>query len=194
MMDGEDFGQMIYLALLLLAIGGWFIAQNRANLGKMAQYGLAWGLIFLGVIAGIGLWEDVRGTLSPRQTVFEDQGRIELPRSQDGHYYVTLQINGAPVEFVVDTGATSVVLTRQDAMRIGLGPENLVFLSEARTANGSVQTAPVTLDTVALGPFSDTRVPAYVNGGEMDTSLLGMSYLQRYPSIQINSGTLVLER
>jgi aspartyl protease family protein len=175
MMDGDELSRVIYLMLLLVAVVGWFISQNRVSLGKMAQQALAWGLIFLGGIAGIGLWEDVRGSLSPRQTVFEDQGRIELPRAQDGHYYVTLQINGTPVEFVVDTGATSVVLTQQDAIRAGLNSDNLVFLSEARTANGAVQPAPVTLNSVALGPIHDSRVPAYVNGGEMDTSLLGMS-------------------
>jgi len=164
------------------------------KLGRKLQYLAAWGLIFLGVIAAVGLWGDIRQTVMPRQAVFADEGRVELPRAPDGHYYVSLEINGVPTRFVVDTGATGMVLTRKDAERAGLEAGDLVFQGQASTANGLVQTAPVRLKQVALGPFTDRNLRAYVNQGEMKTSLLGMSYLQRFSRLEIADGKLVLER
>ncbi|BBU56008.1 TIGR02281 family clan AA aspartic protease [Mameliella alba] len=193
-MSGDQIGNLIYLVLLGSVIAGWFFVQNRNNLNKSLQYMAAWALIFVGVVAIYGLWQDIRQTVQPQQMVTASEGRIELPRAPDGHYYVNLQVNGAPVRFVVDTGATSMVLTRDAARRAGIDDQNLHFLTEAMTANGVVRTARVTLDEVAIGPFTDTRVPAYVNGGEMQNSLLGMSYLDRFASLQITGGKLVLQR
>ncbi|MEX0337508.1 MAG: TIGR02281 family clan AA aspartic protease, partial [Arenibacterium sp.] len=68
------------------------------------------------------------------------------------------------------------------------------FYNEARTANGVVRVAPVTLEKVALGPVSDRAFPASVNGGEMDTSLLGMRYLERFDRIEIRGNEMVLVR
>ncbi|KHQ52249.1 MULTISPECIES: TIGR02281 family clan AA aspartic protease [Mameliella] len=193
-MSGDQIGNLIYLVLLGSVIAGWFFVQNRNNLNKSLQYMAAWALIFVGVVAIYGLWQDIRQTVQPQQMVTASEGRIELPRAPDGHYYVNLQVNGTPVRFVVDTGATSMVLTRDAARRAGIDDQNLHFLTEAMTANGVVRTARVTLDEVAIGPFTDTRVPAYVNGGEMQNSLLGMSYLDRFASLQITGGKLVLQR
>jgi aspartyl protease family protein len=193
-MSGDQIGNLIYLVLLGSVIAGWFFVQNRNNLNKSLQYMAAWALIFVGVVAIYGLWQDIRQTVQPQQMVTASEGRIELPRAPDGHYYVNLQVNGAPVRFVVDTGATSMVLTRDAARRAGIDDQNLHFLTEAMTANGVVRTARVTLDEVAIGAFTDTRVPAYVNGGEMQNSLLGMSYLDRFASLQITGGKLVLQR
>lgn len=193
-MNGDDIGQLVYLGALAAVIVSWYVVQNHGGLGKMVRDAAAWIFIFIGTLAVIGLWGDIRQSVMPQQTVFEEQGRIELPRAEDGHYYVDLDINGNRVPFVVDTGATSVVLTQQDAKRIGIPPESLVFFTQAMTANGPVDTAPVTLDDVALGPFHDVDIPAYVNGGDMDMSLLGMTYLNRFASIQITGNTMILQR
>ena len=193
-MSNVEVGELIYLLLLLGAVVFWFVASNRVRMGQALQQALIWGLIFMGVIAVIGLWEDIRGTVAPRQAVFADQGRIELPRQPDGHYYLTAEVNGVPTRFVVDTGATAVVLTQDAARAAGLSPERLDFSARARTANGEVRTAPVVLDTFAIGEIQDVGVRALVNEGQMPESLLGMSYLQRYSRIEITGGALILER
>lgn len=193
-MQDFEIGNLIYLSLLAVVLVSWYVVQNKGGLGKMVRDASAWVFIFVGTLAVIGLWGDIRQSVMPAQTVFTEDGRVELPRADDGHYYVDLVINGRTVPFVVDTGATSVVITKSDAERIGLESDNLVFFTQAMTANGPVDTAPVTLETVTLGPFQDQAVPAYVNGGEMDRSLLGMTYLDRFDSIQIANGKMVLER
>ncbi|GGE44673.1 retropepsin-like aspartic protease family protein [Actibacterium pelagium] len=193
-MSENEIGRLIYLVVLLIAIGGSFLLSSRQNLGKTMQQLSIWGMIFLGFIAGYGLWSDIRSDLSPRQSVFEDSGRIEVPRSFDGHYYLTVTINDTEVDFVVDTGATSIVLSRADARKAGFSENDLRFTGQASTANGMVRTAPVRLDTIAIGPIVDRNVRAWVNEGDLDTSLLGMAYLQRFDTVTFNNGTLILQR
>lgn len=192
-MESNDIGQLLYLALLGTAIAGIFVAGNRDNLGKLAQQAAIWALIFVGAIAVVGLWSDIRDEVAPRQS-FVGEGTIEVPRGFDGHYRLTLGIEGTPVEFIVDTGATDLVLSQRDAARAGLDPETLAYLGRARTANGTVPIAQVMLDSVTLADMTDRNVRASVNGGEMSMSLLGMSYLERFGRIEIADGRLILER
>jgi aspartyl protease family protein len=193
-MTGDDIGRIVYLVLLGAAVGGWFLVTNRESLGKTAQQAAIWGLIFLGVIAVAGLWDDIRNDVAPRQSIVSGGARIEVPRSFDGHYHLSLEVNGTPVRFVVDTGATDMVLSRDAARAVGIDPDRLAYLGRADTANGTVPIARVTLDTVTLGGITDRNVGASVNGGEMFGSLLGMSYLSRFGRIEIADGRLVLER
>lgn len=193
-MTGDDFGRLIYLVLLGSVIAGYFLLSNRHRLGHVAQQAAIWGLIFIGAIAGFGLWSDIRHQVAPSQTVFGEERRIEVPRAPDGHYYMTVEVNGTPLHFVVDTGATDVVLTRKDAARVGLDPEDLQYFGEAHTANGTVRTAPVRLDTVAIGPIVDRNLRAFVNAGEMHDSLLGMAYLNRFKRIEFVRDRMILTR
>jgi len=192
-MSGDNFGQLAYLVLLGLAIGGWFIAENRKNLGRTTRQAAVWGLIFIGTIAAVGLWSDISRTVMPRQSVLSG-GVIEVPRAPDGHYYLVAQLNGVPVRFIVDTGASDVVLTMQDAKRVGIDTAALVFSGSASTANGTVRTAFTRIKDLQLGNIRDTNVTVSVNGGAMDGSLLGMSYLRRFQRIEIAGNKLILQR
>jgi aspartyl protease family protein len=190
-MDGETLARVGYLAIILVALMGWVLVEFRQRMGQALRMGLAWGLIFLGIVAGYGLWADIRRDAMPVQTIAA--GEVVVPRSADGHYYLTLTINGTAVPFMVDTGASGMVLTLGDAARLGLDRDSLMFLGEARTANGVVRTAGVTLPTVELGPFRNENFRAYVNEGEMDGSLLGMDYLGQF-HLEFRGGELVLRR
>jgi aspartyl protease family protein len=194
MSDNIDTAHLIYLVVLGCAVMLWFFAANRNTLSKTVQQAALWGLIFIGVIAAIGLWDDIRNTVAPMQTISRNGGQIELPRATDGHYYLDAEVNGKPVRFVVDTGASDIVLSRADAIRVGLHPDGLNFVGRANTANGMVRTAPVRLDSLSVGGVEDRGLRAVVNDGALDTSLLGMRYLQRFSSMQIADGKLVLQR
>ncbi|GGH19379.1 aspartyl protease family protein [Cribrihabitans marinus] len=193
-MDADNTARILYLSLLGAAVAFWFFTQNRQSLGKTMQMVAAWVFIFMGVIAVVGLWEDIRGTVSPGTRMTVTDSRVEVPRAPDGHYYLQLLVNGEPVDFMVDTGASQMVLTQRDAERAGIDPDNLNYFGRAMTANGEVRTAPAQLDSVTLGQFTDSDITAWVNEGDMDQSLLGMEYLQRWSSIQITGGALVLAR
>ena len=188
-----DPASLVYLVLLLSAVAFWFFVQNRQSLGRLTQQALAWALIFAGAIAVVALKDDIMGAVLPKQAVFASEGRIVLPRAPDGHYYLTAEVNGTPIRFTVDTGASEIVLSLPDAQAAGIDTSNLAYVGRAYTANGEVRTAPVRLDSFSVGQIQDNRLRAYVNEGAMDGSLLGMSYLDRY-SIEIANGALTLTR
>lgn len=183
------------LFLLMLGIGVtcWFLLRPRGE-RSLAQRSTDWGMGALGVIVALGIWTDLRDDTAPSQAVIGDGARIEVPRAADGHYHLVVGVNGTPVEFLVDTGATSVVLSDRDARRAGIDVDNLAFTGIANTANGTVRTAEVWVDELSLGGVSVRSFPVSVNGGEMDFSLLGMAYLDTFERIEISGGRLVLER
>lgn len=193
-MNDIDTGNLAYLGLLLAAIGGYFFVSNRDRIGQMLRHALLWTLIFVAVLAGIGLWDQVRTTIAPAQQVSDSGQVITLPQQADGHYYAQAEVNGTPMTFLVDTGATDIVLTRQAARAAGLDPDRLVFSGQAGTANGMVATAPVRINTLSLGGVTDRNVRAMVNDGDLDTPLLGMSYLNRFSHVEISRGALKLTR
>lgn len=193
-MSSDSIAQLIYLGTFALVLGGGFLLTSKLKLGQTLQMAAIWGLIFVGAIAAVGLWGDIKDDLYPNQTRFDESGEIVIPRSRDGHYYLTLDLNGAPTNFIVDTGATDMVLTQADAAAAGLELDTLNYLGRAFTANGEVRTAPVRLDTVTIGTFEDHNVAAVVNDGQMEKSLLGMGYLQRWGKIEIAGGELTLSR
>ena len=191
-MNADQYGRIAYLVLLLIAVGGWMLAANRRQIGKMAQQAAVWGFIFLGTVAGIGLWSDVVKDVAPRASVVGN--RVEIPRGYDGHYHLTLNLNDVPVDFVIDTGASSIALGPRDAERVGIDLDNLAYIGEARTANGIVETAPVRLDTLTIGDIRDENVPAMVLRADLEQSLMGMSYLSRFARVSIEGNRLILER
>jgi aspartyl protease family protein len=191
-MDGDTMARVAYLGIILVALGGWIIVEFRQRMGQTLRMGMAWGLIFVGVMAGYGLWSDIRQDIMPIQEVAQD-GSVEVPRAEDGHYYLTVMINGTGVPFMVDTGASGMVLSAKDAGRLGIDPASLRFLGQASTANGVVRTAGVTLPLVELGPFRNEGFRAYVTEGDLDQSLLGMDYLGQF-RMEFSGGKLILRQ
>lgn len=111
--------------------------------------------------------------------------------SASGHFFVDGFVNGSPIRFVVDTGATYVSLTPDDARAAGIDPDRLQFTLRSQTANGVAQMAPITLREVRLGQLSLTDVPAVVMRSS-GVSLLGMSFLRRLDGYQIRDGELTI--
>ncbi|WP_423206772.1 TIGR02281 family clan AA aspartic protease [Paracoccus yeei] len=190
---GDELGRMAYLVLLLVAVGGFLLFELRARPGKTLRLAAAWAMIFLGVIALAGLWGDIRQAVAPQARMLEG-GRIEVPMGGDGHFHLTARVNGQPVRFVIDTGATTIALAEADARRAGIDPDSLAFVGQARTANGMVQTATVMLDSLTIGEIAEYDVPAVVLRSDLDLSLMGMSYLSRFARVSIEGNRLILER
>lgn len=188
--------RLTYLVILALALGSYAIVAHKGRIATMLRHLVLWGLLIVGVAAGIGLWQSVQSTMFASQTQVE--GGIDLRRSLDGQFHLTLSITGPngeahPINFIVDTGATDIVLRQQDAVKLGYDIRDLSFMGMARTANGVTRTAHVLLDTVVLEQHSARRVSALVNEGDLHASLLGMQYLQRFERIEIMRDRLRIE-
>jgi aspartyl protease family protein len=163
-------------------------------MGKtLRQFGL-WVLIFGGIVMFYGIWEDISRNSTGSFARVNERGNVVLEKQRDGHFHATVVINGAPIDTLVDTGATLTVLTPQDATRAGFDIDRLQFSGQARTANGIIATAPVRLDRVALGQFEERNVSAAVNGGNLDTSLLGMEFLNRFGRLEITPDQLIITK
>jgi aspartyl protease family protein len=118
-------------------------------------------------------------------------GALTLKREWDGHFYADTQVNGTSIRMLVDTGATTIALSREDARRAGLGISIGMPNVVGRGASGDVKGEYVTLDRISLGGESATKVPAIVlDGGEK--SLLGQSFLSKFASVEIKGDTMVL--
>ena len=115
-----------------------------------------------------------------------------LPKASDGHFWANAVVNQKAVKFLVDTGATVVVLTPADAQRLGFDVNNLAFDSKVITANGETFAAPVNLSSVGVGESTVRNVQALVVKDGLTTSLLGMSYLGRLSRFEATPSSLIL--
>lgn len=189
-MAGDDGMQLAYYVVLLIVIGGAMLFELSGRGGQALRQLVLWVVIFSGAIFAANLWLEGDG---PRQQVMQG-GRIEIPVGRDGHFHLTAELNGVAVRFIVDTGASTIALGPADARRVGIDPDDLAYIGTAMTANGEVQTAPVTIDEFAIGDIVDRNVRAWVIGGDLDGSLLGMSYLRTFARVSFESDLLILER
>ena len=119
---------------------------------------------------------------------------VEIKASRNGHFSAEAEINGRGIPVMVDTGATMVALSYEDAERAGIFLSRGDFTQAVSTANGIARIAPVTLDRVSIGDITVRNVPAAVaEPGRLKTSLLGMSFLSRLSRFDMRSGVLVLQ-
>jgi aspartyl protease family protein len=118
---------------------------------------------------------------------------VQIPRGQNGEFNIRAKINGVAAPMVIDTGATSVVLTYETAKAAGLPLELLEYDVELETAGGHTKAARLTLDRLAIGRLVERAVPALVvQRGQLKTNLLGMSFLNRLESWEVRGERLVL--
>jgi len=192
--SNDDLAVLIYLGLLLLVVGGSMLISNRAHLNKSLQQLAIWGLIFIGAIGAFSLRDRFEQVLFPERAVIAENGTVSFNRARDGHFYAEVEVNGKMIEFVIDTGATDIVLSEADAKRLGYPVDDLIYSGRASTANGTVAMARIRLESIVLGRFVDRNIAASVNGGALETSLLGMRYLGRFRKIEISGSRMILTR
>lgn len=180
---------------------------TRSLLGELASWTAAAAIL----VAGIVHYDTLRSTLVAAvgvdQAPVSDEpaiearsvtppsasGSEELKAHADGHYYARAEINGRSLDVMVDTGASMVALTYEDAERAGLRLRPSDFTARVSTANGYAAVAPVTLDRVSIGRITVRNVHAAVTErGRMDKTLLGMSFLSRLERVDISAGRLLL--
>ena len=182
--------RLIFLSIILIVLLSSYLIAMRNNLTKLFKSAAAWVIIFSCFIAGYGVWQD----LSKEQAVSysNNESDIIINIKQDGHFYAMVLVNNVEIEFLIDTGATHIVLSKEDAKKLDYDLSKLIFWGKSNTANGIVETAPIRLQSIKLGQFSDTNVLAYINQGSMKQSLLGMSFLKNFSSVEFRNEALIL--
>lgn len=136
---------------------------------------------------------------APAQAITADAetqsgGTVELKAGSNGHFHTTAEVNGREIEVMVDTGASLVALTYEDAESAGIFLKTSDFTHSVSTANGIAKVAPISLSRVSIGSITVRNVEAAVcERGKLSTTLLGMSFLSKLDRVDMRSGTLVLE-
>ena len=196
----NEFGSLAYKLALLVFMGGTLFVIFRDRVTAAIMGAMLWAVVGLFLVIGYSyryevhqVADRVMAELMPGHVV--SHGRTaEVARAGSGDFAVSAQINGARVHMVVDTGASSVVLTPEDAKAAGLPLPLLNYTVSIETANGRARAAPVTLDRIALGELEERSVDALVaQPGQLRTSLLGMSFLNRLQSWQVTGDRLTMK-
>lgn len=149
------------------------------------------------IVAGDGkdlLTQAVQQSAAARADSRKSQGttRLEIKSAQDGHFYLQVAVNGTPIRFLVDTGATSVALTPSDAAKAGFGPSRLRFDKQVMTAAGPLKVAEISLREMRVDQRRVYGVEAVVLRQEGGISLLGMSFLRALQGYEVRQDRLVL--
>jgi aspartyl protease family protein len=198
-LSDRDFSSLAYKIALLVFVSGTVLTLFRERLTQAITAALLWVAVGLFLVIGYSyrfelheIADRVLAELVPGRVI--SRGRtVAVARSNGGEFAVSAEINGARVPMVLDTGASSVVLTRDDAKAAGLPLEVLNYSVNIDTANGRTRAAPVTLDRVAIGTLVEHSVEALVaQPGQLKTSLLGMSFLNRLQSWEVRGDRLFL--
>ncbi|OAM00695.1 TIGR02281 family clan AA aspartic protease [Wolbachia endosymbiont of Dactylopius coccus] len=123
----------------------------------------------------------------------QNSGSIEFTKSYDGHFYIQAQVNDRNITFLLDTGATDIVLSQKDALHAGINLQNVQDFKIYETAKGQIKAGVVQIPQVKIGNFLVNDVQASINTHSMSHSLLGMSFL-RYFHFTIRDNKLILYR
>ncbi|KSV66518.1 MULTISPECIES: TIGR02281 family clan AA aspartic protease [unclassified Sinorhizobium] len=199
----DDFGRLVSLGAIATLIGAG-VLQSRRRFGEGLRQVAIWLLITLALVSAYvyrfelhGFGNRLLAGLVPgRATVITDsegQQEVVLHKMLNGHFETGVTVNGKDINMLVDTGASSIALTYEDAERIGLDPENLSYIVTVMTANGRAQAAPVMLQEISVGPITRRNIGATVAAkGRLDQSLLGMSFLSTLEMLQMRTDELRL--
>ncbi|MEF2071456.1 retropepsin-like aspartic protease family protein [Consotaella aegiceratis] len=196
--DG-DFAQLLRLSAWGLFLGAGLVILLQTRLTHVVRSAAIWALVFA-VLIGlysfrskfVDLGERILAAVIPGRTATLSNGEVLVTRGADNQFAIDAVVNGTPLTFLVDTGASTVAIDRRAAAHIGIDVEALRFDTRVVTANGIASAAPVWLDTVRIGDIERRNVRAAVTSGEIGLSLLGMSFLSSLESVEIRGDQMIL--
>lgn len=200
-MDTSAFASLVYFSALLLLVGGGFYSVFYGRFQeKLKSIG-----IWLGIVGLLAIGYNYRGdvlrvvdrmfsVVTPDPDITASIGKsVRVDRSDTGDFNVRVQVNNANIPMLIDTGASSVVLTVDAARAAGLPVDLLKYDVTIETARGRSFAAAVVIDQLKIGTIVERRVPALiVRQGDLRMSLLGMSFLQRLESFELRGRQMVL--
>ena len=193
----EDGPSLIWgVVCILLLVSS--LAARRLPLGYIAKAGLAWVAIFAALFAifsvrfeFIGIWERVKADISGAGGQSVSSEAIELRRQDDGHYWLMVDINGKPVRFMVDSGATMTAINATTAIETGVEADGYPIILS--TANGRVAAKRANVRSLTVGPHRIENHPVVVSERFGDVNLLGMNFLNSMQSWRVEANKMVLQ-
>jgi len=201
--DNDGFGQLIWLGALALVIGAGILRSGRSFGTAARQFG-GWAVIVLALIAGYQYRYELQDFASrvtaglvpgsPLALGTQDgRATVALDKGTSGHFEARIQVDGHPVLALVDTGATTTVLTAQDAGAAGIDLSTLNYTVPVATANGVTRAAAVRVGELSIGAISRRNVTVLVAApGTLPQSLLGMNFIGSLSGFDVRGDRMVL--
>jgi aspartyl protease family protein len=198
----DAFARTLYLGVWALVIGAALIGA-RIPFGQAARGAAIWIAVLLMLVAAYQYRHELNEVASrvgagflpgrPVSLTGEDGIAVLLDKSLSGHFEVRGEVDGVAVDFLIDTGATTTVLTHADARRVGIDPAGLRFTVPVLTANGETRAARSVAGEIRVGDIVRRRVPVLVaEEGRLGQSLIGMNYLATLSGFDVRGDRLIL--
>jgi aspartyl protease family protein len=195
----QDEPYLVYMIGWFALVSAGFVFARRVRFGEAGRNIAIWVAVTAVLVLGYSYRDAlsavgarIQSEFLPGDPVSTASHTMVLTQDSDGDYFVFGSANGTRIRFLVDTGASDIVLSPADAKRLGFDVASLSYVSGYETANGIGAGARVTLNTLSVGPFTLWNVTADVNRTDMRGSLLGMAFLKRMKSFEFNGRQLIL--
>lgn len=182
--------QAIYLVMAAILVGGGMFARGRLG-PDWLRNAVLWLVILFAIMGAYSFRGQISAMLNPAAARAVGDA-MELRRADDGHFWADVQINGATIRMMVDTGATTIAISPRDARRIGFDPDALRYTMRVSTAQGETTAAPITLREARIGDIRVGPVDASVMREDVGVSLLGMNFLNRLEGYEVRSDALIM--
>lgn len=216
-MDGDGVARLIWIVLVLLMVVSSLTAR-RIPIARLVTWGAAWAAIFLGAYLLFGMiqphlvaWQQSRrgGTVEsrvaqsatvalgvPGTSMPQGAARgavVTIPLQEDGHYWVDATVNGRPMRFLIDSGASITAMSRSAADSIGLPPDAMNRTVTMQTANGQVTAERSVIAAMTVGTIQASDLPVVVSASFGDVNVLGMNFLNKLKSWRVEDGQMILQ-
>ena len=188
---GLGFAVLLSAALLRAGPIAWRQALRHVTIWGALMVGLLMGYAYRGELQTLG--QRLLAEVSGGRPVLARTEELVVTEDEGGGFLVVGHLDGKPVRFLVDTGASDTVLSPDDAQRLGYDLKSLKFDRPSETANGIGYGAVVTADSLSVGPIRFDKVPVSINQAPMRQSLLGMSFLKRLEGVRLEGDKLYLK-
>jgi aspartyl protease family protein len=199
--SSDHAGSALYLGAWGAVVAAGILGSGR-RLGDIARNLGLWMLAILALVAVYQYRYELQDFASritaglvpgSPLSVGDDGNTVMLEKLANGHFGARGAVNGKPVDFIIDTGASATVLTPADARAAGFDTATLSFTVPVQTANGMAKAAVAVADTVSVGTISRARVPVFIVGpGQLDQSLLGMNFIGTLSGFDVRGDRMIL--
>lgn len=197
-MTASDTASLVYSLMLLVLVGSALVSRTLP-IGQTVKMALGWIGIFALIFLLVSfrpemkmIWQRVTGELGFASAPAISGEPLTLRKSEGGHFWVTAEVNGRPMRFMVDSGATFTAISTDAAQAAGIEPSGLGLKTVIETANGMVEADRATIKDLRIGSLSLRDHDVLISGGLGDTNLLGMNFLSELDSWRVEGNSMIL--
>jgi aspartyl protease family protein len=197
-LQNGDWQNLIYILLAVILMLSGLLGGGIA-FKKLVKFLIIWsaiGFVIIGVYTYryelTNIKNRITEEINPTKARLYKDNQIVINVSQDGHFYIDALVNKIPIRFMIDTGASDMVISSHEAKKIGINLAKLNFNKQYQTANGISWGASISLDEIEFANVKFYDVYASVNNADMGIALLGMSFLRKFDKYEFFHDRLIL--